>query len=151
MKASLAVLAIAVVMIAFQSTGLADPPTQTALNFTFAMPKCDDRDHDTGIQMWVDGPGGEYARNDNIAPDQQFRDPGTYGPFSIAIENAINKNDYQKTKTHLHISPKVHDTWCTVVNLEAIFTDNSKINTSSGVVVKVSEANRDAVFGNQGQ
>jgi len=131
------------------SVAFADPPTLTALNVRFHMPKCDDRDQDTITQIWVDKGGIQYADNSNVAPGQQFKDPGDHGPFAIPIENAITKDNYVGSVTHIHINPNGHDTWCTRIDMEAIFTDNSKINTSSGVVVKISESNKDAVFVNQ--
>ena len=123
-------------------------PNLIAVNVTFVLPKCDDRDDDTKINMSVVNGGTVIAQTDNMAPGQQFKDPGTYGPFPIALSTAITKSTYPSTTTKLHIEPHGHDTWCTRIDVDALFADNTHIKTGSCNVVKVSEANKDYQFQN---
>jgi hypothetical protein len=110
------------------------------------MPKCDDRDRDTNIQMSVVNGGTTFAENDSVAPGVQFNDPGTYGPYDLPLQNTISKTGWPNTKTNIHITPVGHDTWCTKIHLDALFSDNTHIKTNNCSVVKIFESNRDYSF-----
>jgi hypothetical protein len=122
--------------------------TLAAVNVRFVMPKCDDRDHDTRTSVWIEKGGAVFARDNNVAPNQHLVDPGNYGPYAIPLTGAVSKSQYIGSTTHIHIDPNGNDTWCTRIDVVAIFSDGSTIPSSSGVVVKISESNRDAVFQN---
>ena len=149
-KAFVVVIAAALIL----PSGLSVPawgqdPSLTAVNVTFKLPKCDNRNPDTRIEMSVVKAGTVIAEDTNMAPGREFDDPGTYGPFPLVLKNAVTKTFYAGSTTKLHITPHGNDTWCTEIHVEALFADNSRINTWSCTVVKVSERNRDAQFVNQ--
>lgn len=121
----------------------------TGVGVTFSMPKCDDRDHDTRIDMWIEKNGTRFASAFNIAPGQHFDDPGQYGPFPFTVDVPVAKAYYRGSLTKLTISPNGHDTWCTTVTITASFADGTVLTSSTGGPIKVSEANRNAQFVNQ--
>jgi hypothetical protein len=154
-------IAIAVALVAYTSTAnggrkstsepvrngnAAADPSLVSVNITFQLPKCDDRDHDTLTKAWVTQGNTVIAENDNVAPGQQLGDPGTYGPYSLPLQNTISKSAWAGTVTHIHIDPVGHDTWCTEFLMDALFDDNSHVKSNNCSVVKISEANRDYQF-----
>lgn len=130
------------------ATAQADP-SLVQVSVRFKMPDCDDRDDDTNIHMAVHSQGGVLLAEDkSIAGKKQFRDPGNYGPFVLPLKSTVTKSNWIGTKTSLLISTKGHDTWCTEIFVEALFSDNSKTETSACNLVKVSEKNRQFNFVN---
>jgi hypothetical protein len=124
-------------------------PQLVAVNVSFHLPKCDDKDHDTNVYMSVVQGGTTIASADDIAHDTQFKDPGDYGPYPFVLVNTITKSAFPGTTTKLHITTKGKDTWCTKISIDALFADNTHLSYDSCVVIKVSEANHDAQFINQ--
>jgi hypothetical protein len=133
----------------FAQISWADESAQlTGIGVVFNMPKCDDRDHDTKIDMWIEKNGGRFASAFNLAPGQHFADPGTYGPFPFTLDVAVTKAYYRGSLTKLTISPRGNDTWCTTITITASFSDGSVLKSSTGSAIKVSESNRSAQFVN---
>jgi hypothetical protein len=124
----------------------AQEPTLNAVNVTFELPKCDDRDSDTRIEMSVASGGSAIASNASVAPAIHFNDPGSYGPYDLPLQQTINKSDWPATTTSIHITPRGNDTWCTKIHVDALFSDNTHIKTNNCSVVKISEDNRDYSF-----
>ena len=118
-----------------------DDASLTGLGVVFSMPKCDDRDHDTRIDMWIEKNGARFASGFNIAPGQHFDDPGQYGPFPFSIDAPVTKGYYRGSLTKLTITPNGHDTWCTTVTITASFADGTVIQSTTGGAIKVSEVN----------
>jgi hypothetical protein len=121
----------------------------TGVSVTFSMPKCDDRDHDTKIDMWIEKNNGRFASAFNIAPNQHFDDPGSYGPYPLSVEVPVTKAYFRGSLTKLSITPRGKDTWCTNIQIKGYFSDGQVLTSSSGAVIKVSEANRQMQFVNQ--
>ncbi len=124
----------------------AQDPTLNSVNVSFEMPKCDDKDHDTTVKMWVANGGTTIAGNDSVAPGQGFDDPGNYGPYDLPLQNTISKSEWASTTTNVHISTVGNDTWCTRFHIDALFSDNTHIKTNNCSVIKISESNRDYSF-----
>lgn len=147
MNVAITVLGILIFVLNPMRASAADP-FLLAINVTFELPKCDNKDHDTAIEMSVVKGETVIAEGRRLAPGQEFRDPGTYGPFPLVLKNAVTKSLFERSTTKLRVSPNGHDTWCTRIHVDALFADNSHFKSSSCTVVKVSEANRDIQFVN---
>jgi len=136
--------------IPFAQISRADENAQlTGIGVVFNMPKCDDRDRDTKIDMWIEKGGARLATALNLAPGQHFDDPGSYGPFPFSLDRAVTKAHYRGSLTRLAITPHGNDTWCTTITITASFSDGSVLKSSTGGAIKVSESNRTAQFVNQ--
>lgn len=106
-------------------------------NVTFIMPKGDDRDPDTGIQILVrKADGNVIAENDNVAPGQKFEDPGTYGPFSLTVINAdATPDDFKGGSSQVIIHPNGHDRWITNVLIKLHWNDGNGQTCQSHTVI----------------
>ena len=49
------------------------------------------------------------ARNDDFGGDQEFGDPGNYGPFDLIVQPGITKEQYRGSTTRLTIAPSGED------------------------------------------
>lgn len=123
-------------------------PLLIAASVTFVMPDCDDKNHDTTVDVTIVKDGVLIAEGQNLADNQEFDDPGKYGPFPLAIRQAVTKSAYQGSATKLRIAPFKGDTWCTRIMVDAVFADNTRVQTSSCNELKVSEKNPNGQFVN---
>jgi|ERR1017187_3600943 hypothetical protein len=110
---------------------------------TFIMPKGDDRDGDTDIQIIVRKSNGNVIAQDfNVAPDQRFADPGTYGPFNIAVVDAnASHADFQAGSSQLIIHPRGHDRWITDVVITLQWNDGSGLTCQSHTLIVDQDVN----------
>jgi hypothetical protein len=102
----------------------------------FVLPDGDDRDHDTGISVFLRKQDGKAMAGDpNVAPGQHFSDPGTYGPYNLPIQTAnIAVADFKGGFCEVIISPSGNDHWETNIVILSHFTDGTVIHSQSGHV-----------------
>jgi hypothetical protein len=87
----------------------AQDPTLNSVNVSFEMPKCDDKDNDTTVKMWIASGGTTVAENDGVAPGQGFDDPGSYGLYDFPLQNTISKSEWSSTTTNIQIATVGHE------------------------------------------
>src|SRR5262249_32799780 len=105
------------------------------------MPSADCRDYDARIALEISNGDVEAARNDNLAPGQTFRDPGTYGPFHVPVTTPLSEGDYLQSLTKITYVPTKRERWITDVVISAKFSHGITYVSHSGVVVFEHTAN----------
>jgi len=63
------------------------------------------------------------ARIDDFAGDQEFGDPGNYGPFNLIVQPGITKEQYGGSTTRLTIAPSGQDRVILNTVIDARFSD----------------------------
>src|ERR1019366_1148720 len=136
------------VLMGLVSSASAADPNLIAVYVFFDMPQCGGRDPKTAISITIDNNGAVYAQNTDIDPGRKYKDPGWYGPKMLPILQAVSKSSYIGSTTHIHIDPSKPNTWCTKIDVQAIFSDHSQVWSTSGNVITISQTTEDAEFVN---
>jgi hypothetical protein len=143
------------VCLAFVLTGFgsgqlhAQDPSLIAVNISFNLPKCDDKDDDSSVNVAIVQGGTVVADANRLGFGKTWSDPGSSGSMPLVLKKAITKSEYAGTTTKFHFNTVGNDTMCAGVTVEALFADNSKVTTTGCQTFKVSESNRDASFKNE--
>ena len=117
----------------------------------FILPKGDDRDADTRIELSIHKQDGTYVTYDgDLAHNIRFADPGTYGPYKLHVLDAgTDIDDLIAGNTRMTIYPNGHDRWITQVLIVADWTDNTRTSYSSATMV-LNQGGNSAVWQNAG-
>jgi hypothetical protein len=105
------------------------------MDVIFVMPRGDGRDYDTRIAVEVTSGDVEAAQNDNLAPGQSFKDPGTYGPFAIHVITPFREGNYLQSITKVTFVSVRGERWITDIAIFAKFSHGLTYVSHSGVVV----------------
>jgi hypothetical protein len=81
----------------------------------------DDKDGDTVLSIYVDGPMGRVAQVEGI--QGHFDDNSDNGPFALTIVRPIARFEIPVCRTRVHIDPNGHDTWRFNYEIDLIFDD----------------------------
>ena len=119
-----------------------------SVTVTFHTPGGDNKDHDTKVAVWVASGDTAIAKQENVAPDTEFKDPSDNGPYDLPVQTAVAKSTYRASSTTMLITPNGHDTWITNVVIEAKFADGETLRSESGRVT-VNQDHRSATFANK--
>jgi hypothetical protein len=133
------VVPIVLLLVASGCTQPAEPPPSamvpTLQNATvrFVLEKGDNKNEDTHLSLAITKQALMIARNDDFAGDQEFGDPGNYGPFDLIAQPGITKDQYMGSTTRLTIAPNGEDIVIMNTIVEARFSDGQTITSESGV------------------
>jgi hypothetical protein len=86
----------------------------------------DDKDDDTALAIYVDGPMGRVAQVEGIRG--KFNDHTDNGPFALTIVRSIQRWELASCRTRVHIDPNGHDTWRFNYELDLAFSDAPSAN-----------------------
>lgn len=107
-------------------------PTLESVQVRFVLPGGDDKDFDTAVAVQIIKGNILIASNDDIASNMKFADPGSFGPFDLAVQPSITKAIYSESLVRVSITPVGNDTWNSRIIVVAKFTDNSQIKKEYG-------------------
>jgi hypothetical protein len=81
----------------------------------------DDKDGDTVLSIYVDGPMGRVAQVEGI--QGHFDNNSDNGPFMLTVVRPISRGDLPACRTRVHIDPNGHDTWRFNYEIDLQFDD----------------------------
>lgn len=115
--------------------GFAQRATLERSSVTFVLPDGDDRDHDsqTSIQLKKQD-GTAFSGEDNVAPGQHMKDPGTYGPYNLPVQTEVDQMVYKSGFCEVTHRPNGNDDWIVNIVIRSRFTDGTIVVSQSGVV-----------------
>lgn len=108
-------------------------PTLQNATVRFVFAKGDNKNKDTHLALAITKQSLAIARNDDFGGDQEFGDPGNYGPFNLIVQPGITKEQYRGSTTRLTIAPSGQDRVIMNVIVDARFSDGETISTESGI------------------
>jgi hypothetical protein len=108
-------------------------PTLQSATVRFALGKGDNKNKDTHLALAITKQALAIARNDDFGGDQEFGDPGNYGPFYLIVQPGINKEQYSGSTTRLTIAPSGKDRVILNVIIDARFSDGETLTSESGI------------------
>ena len=108
-------------------------PTLQSATVRFELGKGDNKNKDTHLAIAITKQSLAIARNDDFAGDQEFGDPGNYGPFNLIVEPGITKDQYRGSTARLTIAPSGKDRVILNTVVEARFSDGEVLTGQSGV------------------
>ena len=123
-------------------------PTLQSATLRFVFDKGDNKNKDTHLALDITKQSLAIARNDDFAGDQEFGDPGKYGPFDLLVQPGITKEQYQGSTTRLTIAPSGQDRVIFNTIIDARFTDGD-VRTSESGIRTVDQDNRILEFRNE--
>ncbi len=108
-------------------------PTLQSATVRFELGKGDNKNKDTHLAIAIQKQTLAIARNDDFAGDQEFGDPGNYGPFPLMVQPGITKEQYRGSTVRLTIAPSGKDRVILNVVVDARFSDGEVLTGQSGV------------------
>jgi hypothetical protein len=108
-------------------------PTLQSATVRFVLPKGDNKNKDTHLAAAITNQALAIARNDDFAGDQEFGDPGNYGPFNLIVTPGITKDQFRGSTTRLTVAPSGEDRVILNAIVEARFSDGETLTSESGV------------------
>ena len=112
------------------STGF---PTLQSATVRFVLGKGDNKNKDTHLALAITKQALAIARNDDFGGDQEFGDPGNYGPFNLIVQPGITKEQYRGSTTRLTIAPSGEDRVILNTVIDARFSDGQTLTSESGI------------------
>lgn len=109
------------------------PPTLQSATVRFVLAKGDNKNKDTHLALAITKQALAIARNDDFAGDQEFGDPGNYGPFNLIVQPGITTEQYRGSTTRLTIEPSGKDRVILNTIIDARFSDGRTLTSESGV------------------
>lgn len=79
-------------------------PTLQSATVRFVLAKGDNKNKDTHLALAITKQALAIARNDDFGGDQEFGDPGNYGPFNLIVQSGITTEQYRGSTTRLTIA-----------------------------------------------
>ncbi|HYI95913.1 MAG TPA: hypothetical protein VEX68_20395 [Bryobacteraceae bacterium] len=122
-------------------------PTLQSATVRFEMSNGDNKNKDTHLALAITKEALAIARIDDFAGDQEFGDPGNYGPFSLIVQPGITKEQYRGSTTRLTVAPSGQDRVILNTLIDARFSDGDVLTSQSGVL-SVDQDNRILEFKN---
>ena len=107
-------------------------PTLQNATVRFVMAKGDNKNKDTHLALAITKQALAIARNDDFGGDQEFGDPGNYGPFELIVQPGITKEQYRGSTTRLTIAPSGQDRVILNAVIDAKFSDGETLTSESG-------------------
>jgi hypothetical protein len=108
-------------------------PTLQTATVRFVLAKGDNKNKDTHLAIAITKQALAIARNDDFGVDQEFGDPGNYGPFNLIVQPNITKDQYRGSTTRLTIAPSGQDRVILNTIVDARFSDGETLTSQSGV------------------
>ena len=108
-------------------------PTLQNATVRFVLGKGDNKNQDTHLALAITKQTLAIARNDDFGGDQEFGDPGNYGPFNLIVQPGITKEQYRGSTTRLTIAPSGDDRVIMNVIVDARFSDGETLSSESGI------------------
>jgi hypothetical protein len=108
-------------------------PTLQSVKVRFVLAKGDNKNKDTHLAIAITKQTLAIARNDDFGGDQEFGDPGNYGPFDLIVQPGLTKDQYRGSTTRLTIAPAGKDRVILNTVVDALFSDGETITSESGV------------------
>lgn len=108
-------------------------PTLQSVTVRFVLAKGDNKNKDTHLAIAITRQSLAIARNDDFAGDQEFGDPGNYGPFDLIVQPGITKDQYRGSTTRLTIAPAGDDRVILNAIVDARFSDGQTLSSESGI------------------
>jgi hypothetical protein len=108
-------------------------PTLQSATVRFTLGKGDNKNKDTHLALAITKQALAIARNDDFGGDQEFGDPGNYGPFDLIVQPGITKEQYRGSTTRLTIAPSGEDRVILNAIIDARFSDGETLTSESGV------------------
>lgn len=108
-------------------------PTLQSATVRFVLAKGDNKNKDTHLALAITRQALAIARNDDFGGDQEFGDPGNYGPFDLLVQPGISKEQYRGSTTRLTIAPSGEDRVILNAIIDARFSDGQTLTSESGV------------------
>lgn len=108
-------------------------PTLQNVTVRFVLSKGDNKNKDTHLALAITKQTLAIARNDDFGGDQEFGDPGNYGPFNLIVQPGITKEQYRGSTTRLTIAPSGEDRVLMNVIVDARFSDGETLTSESGI------------------
>jgi hypothetical protein len=99
----------------------------------FELSKGDNKNRDTHVALTIAKEAFAIARLDDFAGDQEFGDPGNYGPFDLIVQPGVTKEQYRGSTTKLTIAPSGQDRVILNTVIDARFSDGEVLTTQSVV------------------
>ena len=108
-------------------------PTLQSATVRFVLEKGDNKNKDTHLALAITKGPLAVARNDDFAGDQEFGDPGNYGPFNLIVQPGITKEQYLGSTTRLTVAPSGQDRVILNTIIDARFSDGQTLTSESGI------------------
>jgi hypothetical protein len=108
-------------------------PTLQSAAVRFEMSKGDNKNKDTHLAIAITKEALAIARIDDFAGDQEFGDPGNYGPFNLNVQPGVTKEQYRGSTTRLTVAPSGRDRVILNTVIDARFSDGEVLTSQSGV------------------
>lgn len=108
-------------------------PTLQSATVRFVLAKGDNKNKDTHLAVAITKQALAIARNDDFGGDQEFGDPGNYGPFDLIVQPGITMEQYRGSTTRLTIAPSGEDRVILNTIVDARFSDGQTLTSESGV------------------
>lgn len=108
-------------------------PTLQSATVRFVLDKGDNKNRDTHLALAITKGSLAIARNDDFAGDQEFGDPGNYGPFELIVQPGITEEQYRGSTTRLTIAPNGSDRVIMNTIVDARFSDGRVLTSESGI------------------
>ena len=108
-------------------------PTLQSATVRFVLGEGDNKNKDTHLALAITKQTLAIARNDDFGGDQEFGDPGNYGPFNLIVQPGITKEQYRGSTTRLTIAPSGDDRVIMNVIVDARFSDGETLSSESGI------------------
>jgi hypothetical protein len=108
-------------------------PTLQSATVRFELGRGDNKNKDTHLALAITKETLAIARIDDFAGDQEFGDPGNYGPFHLIVQPGITKEQYRGSTTRLTIAPSGQDRVIFNTVIDARFSDGEILTSQSGV------------------
>lgn len=108
-------------------------PTLQSATVRFVLQKGDNKNKETHLALAITKQALAIARNDDFGGDQEFGDPGNYGPFDLIVQLGITPDQYRGSTTRLTIAPSGEDRVILNTIVDARFSDGQTLTSESGV------------------
>ena len=108
-------------------------PTLQSATVRFVLGQGDNKNKDTHLALAITKQSLAIARNDDFGGDQEFGDPGNYGPFDLIVQPGITKDQYRGSTTTLTIAPSGEDRVILNTIIDARFSDGETLTSESGI------------------